>query len=50
MLFLLLACTSELPTDLVLTDLNPTSQTYQQTVSLADYEGRVSLWYFGHST
>ena len=33
-----------------LTDVNPSSQTYEQDVAPADYLGWVSGWYFGHST
>lgn len=33
-----------------LTDTNPTSDTYQQAVSPADFEGKTSGWYFGHAT
>lgn len=36
--------------DFALTDVNATSETYQQMVSPQDYVGQVSGWYFGHST
>ena len=36
--------------DFALLDVNPTSATYNQTVSPRDYLGQVSAWYFGHST
>jgi hypothetical protein len=36
--------------DFALTDANPTSATYSQTVSPRDFQGLVSAWYFGHST
>jgi hypothetical protein len=33
-----------------LEDVNPTSQTFGQAVSPADYAGQTSAWYFAHST
>lgn len=33
-----------------LVDVNPASTTYNQPVSPGDYLGKVSAWYFGHST
>ena len=33
-----------------LMDVNPTSSTYQQSVSPRDFLGGASGWYFGHST
>lgn len=33
-----------------LTDVNPTSPTYNQPVSPRDELGKVSAWYFGHAT
>lgn len=36
--------------DFSLVDTNPTSETFGQEVSPRDYEGKVSAWYFGHST
>ncbi len=36
--------------DFALLDVNPTSATFNQTVSPRDYLGQVSAWYFGHST
>jgi hypothetical protein len=36
--------------DFGLMDLNPTSPTYNQSVSPRDYLGEVSAWYFGHAT
>ena len=33
-----------------LTDVNPTSQTYEQQVHPDDHRGKVSAWYFGHAT
>ena len=53
MLFLLLntACNQDIDLNsLPLTDVNPTSQSYEQEVELLDYEGKVSAWYFGHAT
>ena len=41
---------NELVTDFALLDVNPTSSTYNQTVSPRDYLGQVSAWYFGHAT
>ena len=36
--------------DFTLTDENPSSATYGTGVSVVDYRGQVSAWYFGHST
>lgn len=36
--------------ELSLMDMNPTSDTHGQMVSPRDYVGKVSGWYFGHST
>jgi len=36
--------------DFALTDVNPTSATYDQAVSPRDYLREVSAWYFGHAT
>lgn len=36
--------------DFSLVDVNSTSATADQPVSPRDYLGRVSAWYFGHST
>ncbi len=36
--------------DFSLVDLNPNSTTYEQPVSPRDHLGKVSAWYFGHST
>ena len=33
-----------------ITDVNPNSATWDQSVSPRDHLGRVSAWYFGHST
>lgn len=33
-----------------LTDVNPTSSTYNKDVSPRRYLGKVSAWYFGHAT
>ena len=33
-----------------LPDVNPNSATFDSTISPRDYLGRVSAWYFGHST
>ena len=35
---------------LPLTDVNETSSTFSQEVSLTDFAGSISLWYFGHAT
>ena len=50
MIFTLFACITEFPTDLSLIDVNTTSPTYQESHVLDNYEGRVSVWYFGHSS
>jgi hypothetical protein len=36
--------------DFALSDLNPTSDTFSESVSPRDYMGQVSGWYFGHAT
>ncbi len=36
--------------DFHLVDVNPSSERSQQRVSPRDYEGKVSAWYFGHSS
>ncbi len=36
--------------DFSLADVNPTSATFDQSVSPRDYLQKVSAWYFGHST
>ena len=36
--------------DFSLEDMNPTSATFGAMVSPRDYEGQVSVWYFGHAT
>lgn len=36
--------------DFSLADVNPTSATFEQSVSPRDYLQKVSAWYFGHST
>ncbi len=36
--------------DFALLDTNPTSDTFGQTVSPSQFAGRVTAWYFGHST
>jgi hypothetical protein len=41
---------SGLAPDFSLEDVNPNSSLYQTSVSPTDYLGRVSAWYFGHST
>jgi hypothetical protein len=38
-----------LPT-FALVDVNPASPTSMKRVSPQDYDGRVSAWYFGHSS
>lgn len=45
----LLAVTGQVA-DFALLDVNPTSSTYNQTISPRDYLGEVSAWYFGHAT
>jgi hypothetical protein len=41
---------ADMVSDFILTDVNPTSSTYGQSVSPRDYQGQVSAWYFGHAT
>jgi hypothetical protein len=33
-----------------LPDVNPNSASYNSDVSVGDFEGRVSAWYFAHAT
>lgn len=33
-----------------LLDVNPTSASYDQPVHPADFQGQLSVWYFGHAT
>lgn len=40
----------EVASSFALLDVNPASPRYGQRVSPPDYVGRVSAWYFGHST
>ena len=40
----------EIVADFSLLDVNPTSPTFNQTVSPRDYDQGVSAWYFGRST
>lgn len=41
---------SDLVPDFELVDVNPNSETYNQTVSPRDFLGQISAWYFGHAT
>lgn len=52
MLYLIFSCTNvlELDPSLALPDTNTTSATFDEYLSLNDYEGTVSAWYFGHAT
>jgi hypothetical protein len=36
--------------DFALADINPESPRYQQNISPRQYLGKISAWYFGHST
>ena len=36
--------------DHTLTDVNPTSATFDTGVAVSSFQGQVSAWYFGHST
>ena len=45
-----LASGGEIVPDFTLTDVNPTSPTYDQTVSPRDFLGKVSGYYFGFAT
>lgn len=36
--------------DFDLTDVNPASERFEQSVSPRDYLDQVSAWYFGHAT
>jgi len=46
------ACSPEsiVAADFSLPDVNPSSTTYDDTVSPRQYQGMISAWYFGHST
>ena len=52
MIFALISCTNSLFIDptIALPDVNATSTSYGQELSLQDYENTVSAWYFGHAT
>lgn len=52
MIFTFLACVQNQFFDptLALPDTNTTSNTFEQELSLQDYENTVSVWYFGHAT
>jgi hypothetical protein len=52
MLILFFSCTNtlEFSTSLSLPDTNSTSSSFGQELSLDDYQGTVSAWYFGHAT
>ncbi len=41
---------AEAAPEFLLTDVNPTSSTYQQLVSPRDFVGQVSGWYFGQAS
>jgi hypothetical protein len=41
--------TAEAVPDFALRDVNPSSPSYDTTVSVRGQLGRVSAWYFGHS-
>ena len=56
-LTLLTGCVSDQPdtvgtvlSDHTLTDVNPTSATFDTAVSVSSFQGQVSAWYFGHAT
>ena len=36
--------------DFSVVDVNANSARYQEAISPRDYTGRISAWYFGHST
>ena len=46
--FMLWSCTFNV--NLALKDMNTTSPSYGSFLSLKDYEGTISAWYFGHAT
>lgn len=52
MILAFLSCTTNQFYDptLALPDVNATSSTFGQNISLGDYENTVSAWYFGHAT
>ena len=59
LLLLSLACQSADPKpiwlnqylpDIGLVDVNQTSPSFEQTVSISSFAERSSVWYFGHST
>lgn len=57
-LALVLACDDDAPNqppldvvpDFSLLDVNEKSPTFDQNVSPRQFEGKISAWYFGHST
>ena len=38
------------PTFTGLEDVNPASDSFEQTVSVSDFQGQVTGWYFGYAT
>lgn len=36
--------------DFALVDVNPNSESYNNTLQFSEFEQRVSAWYFGHAT
>ena len=36
--------------EVALVDVNPNSPSYDQVVTANEFQGSVSLWYFGHAT
>ena len=47
---LLMGCPLFLYREGALVDVNSTSPTFGRYILPADYRGKVSAWYFGHST
>lgn len=47
---LLAAAEGEPLADFSLVDVNPTSASYNQSISPRDYIGQTTAWYFGHAT
>ena len=52
MILAFLSCTNSqfFDPNLAIPDVNTTSSSFGQDISLQDYENTVSAWYFGHAT
>ena len=44
------AISGDIVPDFALVDVNPSSSSFEQTLSPQNYLGQATAWYFGHST